>query len=368
MDLLILFGAFVVILFGAELFTNGIEWFGHKLELAEGAVGSVLAAVGTALPETMIPIIAIVGTGTAETDEIGVGAILGAPFMLSTLAMFVTGVAVLSFARRRGKSDTMDVDTVVLGHDMRTFAIAYAIAIGAAFLPVEPVWLKWVVAVGLVLIYARYVKQHFDADHLAEAGSEADAEGDPTAAGQGTGEALAPLRFHRIDKNAHRADPTVPRLRVVNLQVIAALALIIGGAVAFVDAVEGISTGLGVNPALLALVIAPIATELPEKFNSVIWVRSGKHTLAMGNITGAMVFQSTIPTVVALVLAPTAWVASEGSYTAFASAGIAFLSSAAIFIPMARRGRLRGRDLLVGGAFYVVYLALVVAVVSGAFG
>ena len=42
---------FVVILIGAELFTNGIEWAGHRLKLAEGAVGSLLAAVGTALPE-----------------------------------------------------------------------------------------------------------------------------------------------------------------------------------------------------------------------------------------------------------------------------------------------------------------------------
>ncbi len=63
MDLVILFLALVVILFGAELFTNGIEWFGRKLDLAEGAVGSVLAAVGTALPETMIPLIAIVFGG-----------------------------------------------------------------------------------------------------------------------------------------------------------------------------------------------------------------------------------------------------------------------------------------------------------------
>ena len=65
MDIVILVGAFVVILLGAELFTNGIEWFGRKLELAEGAVGSVLAAVGTALPETMIPIIAILSGGPA---------------------------------------------------------------------------------------------------------------------------------------------------------------------------------------------------------------------------------------------------------------------------------------------------------------
>ena len=101
MDVLILAVAFVIILAGAELFTNGIEWFGRKLELAEGAVGSVLAAVGTALPETMIPIIAILSGGGSEASHgVGVGAILGAPFMLSTLAMFVTGVAVLCVRRQ----------------------------------------------------------------------------------------------------------------------------------------------------------------------------------------------------------------------------------------------------------------------------
>jgi len=346
-QLLILAISFVVILIGAELFTNGIEWFGRKLELAEGAVGSVLAAVGTALPETMIPIIAIgFGTGAA-THAVGVGAILGAPFMLSTLAMFVTGVAVLIQARRRPQGDVMPVDSRVLGTDMRTFAIAYGIAIGAAFLPVEPTWLKLVAAAALLGIYAWYVKSHFEADPTVDA------------------EDLAPLRFRRLDP-AHRREPDgPPRLRVVNAQVLAALGLIIIGAYAFVGAVEQVAHAIGVSEVLLALVIAPIATELPEKFNSIIWVRQGKDTLAMGNITGAMVFQASIPTVVALVLAPEAWVAGEGTYTAFASAGIAFVSSAFIFIPMARNGRLRGRGLLIGGLFYVLYLGLVIGVIVG---
>jgi len=346
-DLLILVIAFIVILAGAELFTNGIEWFGRKLELAEGAVGSVLAAVGTALPETMIPIIAILFASGEAANEVGIGAILGAPFMLSTLAMFVTGVAILMVARNRSSDDTMRVDTGVLAHDMRYFVIAYAIAIGAAFLPVEPVWLKWIVAVVLIGIYAWYVKGHFEADPDVDV------------------EDLAPLRFHRLDRVAHLDDPTTPRLRVVNLQVLAALGLIVAGAFFFVDAVEHLATNLGIDGALLALVVAPIATELPEKFNSVIWVRQGKHTLAMGNITGAMVFQSTIPTVVALLFASNNWVVAPGSYVAFASAGIAFLSCGFIFIPMARRGVLRGRGLLVGGLFYLAYLALVITVISG---
>jgi len=347
LDLLVLFIALVVILIGAELFTNGIEWFGRSLSLAEGAVGSVLAAVGTALPETLIPIIAIVFATGQASDEIGVGAILGAPFMLSTLAMFVTGVAILAFRGRRATGGELRIDASVLAHDMRYFAIAYGLAIGSAFLPQEPVWIRWIAAVALIGIYAWYVRGHLRADAAEEE------------------EELAPLRFRRVDVRAHRNDPAVPRLRAINLQVLVALGFIIVGAVFFVDAVEHLASSLGVSEVLLALVIAPVATELPEKFNSIIWVRQNKDTLAMGNITGAMVFQSCIPTVVGLVLASEAWAIREGSYTAFASAGIAFAASAAIFLPMARRGGLHGRHLLVGGAFYLAYLGLVIMVVSG---
>ena len=349
MDILILVGAFLIILAGAELFTNGIEWFGRKLELAEGAVGSVLAAVGTALPETMIPIIAILsGAGSDASHGIGVGAILGAPFMLSTLAMFVTGAAVLAVARGRVGGDDMPVDTRVLAHDMRYFGIAYAVAIAAAFLPLEPAWPKWIVALGLIAIYGWYVKGHFEDDADVNASD------------------LAPLRFNRLDPATPNDETAVPRLRVVNLQVLTALGLIIVGAFFFVDAVGHLATTFGVDPVILSLVVAPIATELPEKFNSVIWVRQGKDTLAMGNITGAMVFQSTIPTVVALLFAADAWHVSGESRVAFLSAGIAFISSAVIFIPMARSGRLLGRRLLVGGAFYVVYLGIVAASLAGA--
>ncbi len=347
MDAVILVLSFVLILAGAELFTNGIEWFGRKLELAEGAVGSVLAAVGTALPETMIPIIAILFSTGEHSDGIGVGAVLGAPFMLATLAMFVTGTAVLVMARRRPDGDVMRVDPRSLALDMRTFAVTYAIAIGAAFLPAEATWPKWVIAVVLLVIYGWYVKGHFEADPSVDL------------------EDLAPLRFHRLDRQARRAEPHIPRLRIVNLQVLGALSLIVIGATTFVGAVEHIGDGLGLDAVLLALVIAPIATELPEKFNSIIWVRQGKDALAMGNITGAMVFQSAIPTAVALVFAPAAWSVTGGASIAFLSAGIGLASSAFVFLPMIRNGRLRGRGLLVGGVFYVGYLAVAISTLAG---
>src|SRR5215208_3977830 len=138
MELIELAVALVIILVAAELFTNGIEWFGHKLNLAEGAVGSVLAAVATAMPETLIPIIAIlgpviVGGEVNETAQaVGVGAILGAPFMLSTLAMFVTGVAIVWYAWRGRRAIPMRVSPTILGRDVGFFILGYGIAIGTA--------------------------------------------------------------------------------------------------------------------------------------------------------------------------------------------------------------------------------------------
>jgi len=343
LDAILLLGSLAMILFGAELFTNGIEWFGHKLNLAEGAVGSVLAAVATAMPETLIPVIAIIGptitgNGATTSAEIGVGAILGAPFMLATLAMFVTGTAVLLVARGGARSPTLRVNTAVLGRDVAVFLVAYTIAIGTAFLPDGLSGARWLIAGVLVIAYGLYVRAHF---------TDAAEEGDASD--------LNRLHVTRLPGlGGASAHDLAPRLRVIVAQVAVALALIILGARVFVGAVEHVSTVIGMDPKILALIIAPIATELPEKFNSVIWVRAGKDTLAMGNITGAMVFQSCLPTVLGILF--TEWRFGETSALAFASAGAALLATLLIFGLMRRRGRLSAWTLLLGGPIYVAYV------------
>ena len=369
MDIVLLVGSLAVILVAAELFTNSIEWFGHRLNLAEGAVGSVLAAVATAMPETLIPVIAILGPlifgGDPEASHaIGVGAILGAPFMLSTLAMFVTGVAVILYSRSGRRGTGMRVNVRVLGRDVAFFVVAYSIAIGTAFLPAELSWLKWVAAALLFVIYAVYVRLHF---------TDAPEPGDP--------EALNRLHATRLPGMAgpHTLDIDIlpgeqdswevesdapPRMRIIVSQVVVALALIIIGAQVFVGAVEHLSITIGLDPTILALIIAPIATELPEKFNSVLWVRNTKDTLAMGNITGAMVFQSCLPTVLGLLF--TTWTFTAESAISFASAGVAILATLLIFGNMLRTGRLSAWTLLIGGPLYLVYVYLALFTPLGA--
>lgn len=310
------------ILFAAELFTNGIEWFGHRLRLGEGAVGSILAAVGTALPETTIAIVAVIAGGQAHT-EVGIGAILGAPMMLSTLAMFITGMAVLGFARSGRRSKVMHVDYRILGRDLRTFFLVYLIALSAAFIPIRAG--KIGVGVFLLLAYCFYVRRTF------------------TSASKTTHEhELGPLHMQRKAPEPH--------LPMIIIQLLAALGLMIGGAKLFLINVTYISEVIKLSPLVLSVIITPIATELPEKFNSVIWIRQKKDTLALGNISGAMVFQSSITPAIGIFF--TTWVLTP---EAIASIVVAVLATSIIWADMTLRKRLSPYSLLLGGFLYVAY-------------
>ena len=60
----------LVILIAAEVFTNALEHLGERLGISEGVTGSLFAAVGTAMPESMVPILAFFAGGeSAEVNE-----------------------------------------------------------------------------------------------------------------------------------------------------------------------------------------------------------------------------------------------------------------------------------------------------------
>ena len=340
-------GALAAILAAAYLFTNAVEILGGTLKLGQGAVGSVLAAVGTALPETMIPIVAILGAALVGGDmsvagEIGVGAILGAPFLLATLAMFVVGASAYGYRERRAngaevrcRQERVDfpwctvaakdvtVDEETIARDMLFFLIFFAIAVAVGIVAL-PFVVKAAVAVVLFAAYAYYVRRA-----LASGGELEEVP-----------ERLTLWRF------ASR-----PPTWAVAGQLVFALALMVVGAQVFVGAVELSSEAVGVPAGLVALVLAPLATELPEKLNSLIWVRDGKDTLALGNITGAMVFQSTIPVIFGLLFTP--WVL--GPINLY-SAALALISGAIVYGALRTKGPLHAWQLMIGGLFYLAFL------------
>lgn len=321
-----LLGSLTIILASAELFTNGVEWLGKKLNLSEGAVGSILAAVGTALPESIIPVIAIVsGTGT-ESHEIGIGAILGAPFMLSTLAMALAGTAAIIFRHRDQERLEIQVNKRIILRDLSFFLPVYSLAIMAAFIPV--IVIKYGISLLLISTYMFYVYKI-----LRDDASMGDEE-------------LAPLYFRRKSTNLE--------LSWVILQAAVALGSIILGAHLFVSAIEELAHMIDLPAFVLALIIVPIATELPEKFNSVIWIKNHKDTLALGNITGAMVFQSSI--IPAFGISFTPW---QLSPLALLSAVLALISTCSVFLLLKTRGRLHPLNLVTSGLFYLVFVGAI---------
>jgi cation:H+ antiporter len=324
-DIILLVFSLGVILLGAEIFTNGVEWLGKRLRLGEGAVGSILAAVGTALPETLIPVIAILSHSGSGGHDVGIGAILGAPFMLGTLAFFAVGVTVFFFRR---SNKPMYVNPKVMLRDLRFFLVVYTLAIIASFLPSHS--LKLLFIVFLLGAYGIYIYETIRTSH-----QEADSD-----------EELPPCYFSRHRKK--------PRIIIILAQIVTALLIMVAGAEIFVGSVQDVAVEAGISVFVLALIITPIATELPEKFNSVLWVGRGKDTLALGNITGAMVFQSSV--IPALGIALTPWKLEP---LALASALLVLASAALQYVFLLRARTLFPAGLLLGGVFYALFILIV---------
>ena len=352
LDIVIVVVAFVVIVVGAELFTNGVEWLGVRLGMSEGATGSILAAFGTATPETMIPIIAIVFTNTPDADEIGVGAILGAPFMLGTLVMLLIGATAFFMRKRRGR-DTLHVDTPHALRDMSFFLVMYGLAVALALLPppLHPVkaYVGWI----FVPAYFLYLFLVLRTPKTTAVDVEEEAEGR---------EAFDDLTFATyLARFGARVVPRDPALWLILLQVIVSFAAIVLGARLFAAFVEDVSQAFGLNALLVSLILAPLATELPEAANSLVWTRQGKDIIALGNVAGAMVFQSTIPVTVGVLL--TAWdlgPSSAGWPFGLMTALFALLSGALIWVQLRTRAKdnaLPLSALVLGGSLYVVFIA-----------
>ncbi|MEE9524205.1 MAG: sodium:calcium antiporter [Thermodesulfovibrionales bacterium] len=315
----------IVILSGCELFANGVECLGERLGLSHAASGSLLAASGTALPETSLPVLALI-FGTAEHREsIAVGAILGSSFMIATVAMFLTGLTSLVLRLMRKKEKAIHNVNIAAMRSQLTFFIA--VMAGTLIVSILKIQLvNYIYAFVILFIYTRFIKSELS--HMPEDGEEYSE------------------RFH------FGIILACPRNYFwIISQVLTGLLLIIVGAHIFVNFLTLLSIKSGVPSLILALLIAPIATELPEIFNSVSWTIKKKDTLAISNVSGAMVFQATIPVSIGLLF--TAWhLGTTELLNIIFSLSIASIILMNILI----KKRLSSFILLTGGIFYVIYV------------
>ncbi|WP_291490330.1 sodium:calcium antiporter [Desulfurella sp.] len=314
--------AFIVV--ASEMFTNSLEYIGSKLKLSQAVIGSILAAIGTALPETILPIIAILFLKNSA-HEIGIGAILGAPFMLSTLGFLMIGIGVVIRHLLKKGSFNLKIEEKTTKRDLTFFLISYIIAILATqFNHIKGIFAFAVIGIYLVYLYLTFNGRSSKLEFKDN---------------------LYFFKLFKIKEN----------LLSGFFQLIVSLAIIIFGAYAFVNGLSIISQHFGFNPLIFSLLISPIATELPEKINSLTWTLKNKDILAFGNISGAMVFQSTFPVSVGILL--TNWTITQN---ALLSAYIALFNIALMLLWVCLLKKINGWVFSINLMTYIYYIIKVI--------
>ncbi len=311
-------------LLAAALFTNAVEWVAGEFGLGHALAGSVLAAIGTALPESIVPVVALIGGGPAAAQT-ATGAILGAPFMLATVGLGVTGLVCLLSGRSHLRVPGAPGRGVLY-----TFLLSYLLLMAGAFVPTP---LRWVDAAALAGLYALFVRRRLRDDRPS---------------GE-VGERLLAARLPGMPKGGG--------LLLGGVQLVVALVILSAASELFILALHGIAGAIRLSALVLALLLVPLATELPELVAGSLWVARGRDMLALGNVTGSMVFQATVPAMVGLCFTP--WDPS----------GIGFLAAAVTItgalVALAATGE-RGVDArLLAGAGVGLYALYVVAVILG---
>jgi len=279
----------VGIVYSAIIFTNGIEHIGEKFGISGGATGSIFAAIATALPETLVPIVAVIGVANQLPSDmlqtadynIAMGAMLGAPLMLSSLTIFMmAGFAWII----RGKNAKITPFKKFALRDIATMIAGILLVMCLAITQNRDV--EYTIGFLLFIIYIYYLYKTLIDD--------ADDED----------ESLDKLYISKYFKDSKTTAAIQSALAIIGIIVFSKL-MVFG-----IEDLADILTNNIHSTAdkiififVLATVLAPIATELPEKINSIIWIKKGKDGLAVGNITGALAFQSTvIPGILAFIV------------------------------------------------------------------
>ncbi len=319
---IIFLGSAVAIYLACEFFVNGVEWVGQRLSVGRTATGTILAAFGTALPESVVTLVAVMFGATPAARDIGVGAALGGPLVLSTVAYAVVGLTLLLTrpgARRR--LSPLEVDTKRLSRDQGWFIVIFIfkIGLGLTSFPGKR-WLGLLFLAAYALYVAKELRATADMPDISD---------------------LEPLKL--------RPGSASPSLFWAAFQTVGALAVIFVASRLFVDQLTLLGPLLGLKPQTVALLLSPVATEMPETMNAYIWVRQGKERLALANISGAMMIQATIPSALGIIFTP--WLLQN----ALILAGLITLAATARLFILFRSGRVTPRRLLLTGSLYATF-------------
>jgi cation:H+ antiporter len=260
--------------------------------------------------ESHVPAAVMAGSATGSASGLDVTTISGS-----------TAAASASPSRSGDSGDLAGVDTGRLARDQTWFLAIFAVKVtlGLVAFAIKP-WL------GLVFfaVYAVYFVKEMT----------------------GTGDQASSVDLEPLKLQPRRALPTT---FAVTAQILVTLTIIFGASQLFVRQLEWAGPALGLPAVVVALLLSPIATELPEIMNAIIWVRQGKTQLALANISGAMMIQATIPSGIGILFTPWAFNAP------LMMAGAATMASVSYLLWLLRTHRVTAGRLTAAAGFYVMF-------------
>ena len=314
----------ILILFSSYLFYNALENLRVKINVKEVYISSIVAAIGGVIPEIIIPIIAIL-TGTYGNGnlEIGIGAILGAPLIISTLIFFIVGIYVMT---NRGLCSQIKLQQVNIRKDLHYFFVAYFFLLVSACIKIHNLFLNLIISGILILIYARYLTYK-----------------------------LKQKNFY-IDKN--RCNKLIisnlgfiPNKFFIMLQLLLSLLMMTYFSSTLVDVMSSVVVKYNISVFSVSVVLIPIITEMQEQLISLIWFKTHKDIMAINILLGSLMFQVTLLPILGILF--TSWNSINISHLIVF--GITSLAMLNIYV---HSNNLKGYHLLVNGFLYLLYLTI----------
>ncbi|WP_291765503.1 sodium:calcium antiporter [Caldivirga sp. UBA161] len=259
---------------GGLLITNALEYIGGRSRIGESFIGAIISPILTSMPELIVFAVALYLGGESGQD-IGIGTVMGEPFMVSTIVFPFLFLFVI-IGKLLGVRDDMVLE---VNKELIIPYILFTALYPTILLPaiISSIIVKYIVASLLILTYLIYVRVMYSFQGLTIEDYE------------------EPYLSLIISINGRK-------LALAFTQAALALVILIVGSRLMVYAINEASILLSINALSLTIVIVPLATILPESIIAVIWVLRNRDTMAVAALVGEKVLYSTIYPALGLLL------------------------------------------------------------------
>ena len=239
MNLFLLIFGLALLILGAELIIRGSVSFGRKLRVSLFAIGVVIVAGGTSLPELASSINAVV----SNHPDLAVGAVIG-----SNIANLILVMAATSFLIPISKINQNQINQAWINIGLAVILITMS------FLIIPFNFIYGILAIGLLflIMYIQVKQGSLDVSDVEEKGDYS--------------------------------------LILSIILIVLGIILLIYGSDLFVDSAINIATQLNIPEAIIGISLVAFGTSLPELVVGILSAIRRKVDFALGNVLGSNIY------------------------------------------------------------------------------